>query len=74
MRHAIFYVIPIAINNFTFERVKTSKIFDRKWHCIALILCHLRSRIYRQFSRSSNVKLFIAIGIIPNVIQESRWV
>jgi len=56
-------LIPIAVNNFTFERVKTSKIFDRKWHCIALILYHLRSKIYRQFSRSSNVKLFTAIGI-----------
>ena len=63
MRHAIFYVIPIAINNFTFDRVKTSKIFDRKWYCIALILYHLRSKICRQFSRSSNVKLFIATGI-----------
>ena len=45
------------------ERVKTSKLFDRKRNCITLILCHLRSKIDRQFSRNSNVKLSIAIGI-----------
>ena len=57
-------VIPIATNNFMFSRVKTTKIDDRKRHCIGLILYRLRSSICRQFSRWLNMKLFIAIGII----------
>jgi len=36
-------VIPIAENKYIFERVKASRFDDRKWHCIELILCHLRS-------------------------------
>ncbi len=56
-------VIPIVINNFIFKRVKAPKIAHRKWHCIELILCHLRCAICRQLSRSLNVKLFITIGI-----------
>ena len=56
-------VIPIATNNFMFSRVKTTKIDDRKRHCIGLILYRLRSSICRQFSRWLNMKLFVAIGI-----------
>jgi hypothetical protein len=56
-------IIPNALNNFIFERVKAPKIDDRKVDCIALILTTLRSSICRQLSRCSNMKLFNAFGI-----------
>jgi hypothetical protein len=36
-------MIPIIRKILTFERVKAPNFHDRKWHCIGLILCHLRS-------------------------------
>ena len=58
-------LIPIAINNVIFElRESCRQINDRKWHCIDLILCHLRSSIFGALTRS-NMTLFVAFGIRP---------
>src|SRR5690349_8530781 len=56
-------VIPNIENNVEFGRAKTPKIDDRKWHCITLILCHLRSSIFVVLARP-NSTLFSIFGII----------
>ena len=60
-------VMPITRNKIIFKHVKAPKIGDRKWHSIDLILCDLRSLIYRQLSRCLNMILFLVIGIISSL-------
>lgn len=55
--------MPNAINKALFELCESYRqIDDRKWHCIDLILCHLRSSIFDALT-CSNRALFIAVGI-----------
>ena len=65
MKFLTLLFIPTIKNNLQFGCAKAPKIDDRKWHCIALILYHLRSLICRQLSRLPNCKLFLIVGIIP---------
>ncbi len=62
-RFLFLLFIPIIRNNAQFGCVKASKINDRKWRCIQLIICHLRSLICRQLSRKPNCALFLIMGI-----------
>src|SRR3990167_913037 len=55
--------IPTIKNNLQFgKRESCRQIDDRKWHCIALILCHLRSSIFGALAQP-NCKLFLIVGI-----------
>lgn len=62
----LFIALGIILNTekkIIFERVKAPKTFERKWHRIELILCHLRSKVYRQLSRCSNMIFFSVLSI-----------
>lgn len=56
-------IIPNPVNNFLFKpRESCRQIEERKWHCIGLILRHLRSSIFDALTRL-NRKLFTGFGI-----------